>query len=81
MGYVDQLEPRLFPWADDHILISGRWVSAVKSCMVRWGALLKQWGGPTKVDHGALVARLHVQLKAVKLPQAYDASLLQQPSG
>ena len=40
------------------------------------GTSVKRWGGPTKIDHGALVARLHVKLNATKPPQAYDTSLL-----
>ena len=71
------IQPEKPPSQIDHILISSRWASAVRSCKVKWGISIKAYG--RKYDHGLVSATVKLRLKCQKTSKRKDFSALRQP--
>ena len=61
----------------DHILVSRRWASSVRSCKVKWGISMKAYG--RKYDHGLVKMKFKVKLKSKKQEARKDFSSLYSP--
>ena len=62
----------------DHVIVSNRWATSVRSCEVKWGLSMQFFG--RKYDHGLIQFKFKLRLKSLKRKSRKDFASLKDPT-